>query len=173
MHKWAKSIMECVKTKVDAIGIDNFSGENLCELEKWSKIAKNIAEYDYYYNIIKAMEENEDDYGETWDENGPIYRKGYKNRMRKYPEMDMDMYKMNPEELRRRDNVNGVHYYTETGTRRIDMARKKYEDSKDMQSLNEFIDSMMAEIDEKMPHMDASQKAIVKQKLANKSASIK
>lgn len=29
MHKWAKQIMECVKAKVDGIGIDNFEGKIL------------------------------------------------------------------------------------------------------------------------------------------------
>ena len=33
MHKWAKQIMECVKAKVDGIGIDNFEGQNLDDLK--------------------------------------------------------------------------------------------------------------------------------------------
>ena len=31
MHKWAKQIMECVKTKVEAIGLDSFEGQNLAD----------------------------------------------------------------------------------------------------------------------------------------------
>ena len=42
MHKFAKQIMECVKTKVEAMGIDNVEGQNLEELKVWSEIAKNI-----------------------------------------------------------------------------------------------------------------------------------
>ena len=34
--------MECVKTKVEAMGIDNIEGQHLEELEKWTDIAKNI-----------------------------------------------------------------------------------------------------------------------------------
>lgn len=33
MHKWAKQIMECVKAKVDGIGIENFEGQNLDDLK--------------------------------------------------------------------------------------------------------------------------------------------
>ena len=29
MHKWAKQIMECVKAKVEAIGLDSFEGRTL------------------------------------------------------------------------------------------------------------------------------------------------
>ena len=32
MHKWAKQIMECVKAKVEAIGLDSFEGQNLDDL---------------------------------------------------------------------------------------------------------------------------------------------
>ena len=60
MHKWAKQIMECVKTKVDGIGIDNFEGQNLDDLKDFTEIAKNIACFDKDYRIVKAMEKSED-----------------------------------------------------------------------------------------------------------------
>lgn len=47
MHKWAKQIMECVKAKVDGIGIDNFEGQNLDDLKDFTEIAKNIACFDF------------------------------------------------------------------------------------------------------------------------------
>ena len=59
MHKFAKQIMECVKTKVEAIGIDNIEGQHIEELEKWTEIAKNIVCYDKDYKIVEAMEEAE------------------------------------------------------------------------------------------------------------------
>ena len=40
MHKWAKQIMECVKAKVEAIGLDNFEGQNLDDLKDFTEIAK-------------------------------------------------------------------------------------------------------------------------------------
>ena len=42
MHKWAKKILECVKEKAKAIGIDNFEGQNLDDLKDWTEIVKNI-----------------------------------------------------------------------------------------------------------------------------------
>ena len=45
--------MECVKTKVEAMGIDNIEGQHLEELEKWTEIAKNIVCYDKDYNIVE------------------------------------------------------------------------------------------------------------------------
>lgn len=60
MHKWAKQIMECVKAKVDGIGIDNFEGQNLDDLKDFTEIAKNIACFDKDYRIVEAMEKAED-----------------------------------------------------------------------------------------------------------------
>ena len=39
MHKWAKQIMECVKAKVEAIGLDSFEGQNLDDLKDFTEIA--------------------------------------------------------------------------------------------------------------------------------------
>lgn len=60
MHKWAKQIMECVKTKVEAIGLDSFEGQNLDDLKDFTEIAKNIACFDKDYRIVEAMEKAED-----------------------------------------------------------------------------------------------------------------
>lgn len=63
MHKWAKQIMECVRAKVDGIGIDNFEGQNLDDLKDFTEIAKNIACFDKDYRIVEAMEKSEDNEG--------------------------------------------------------------------------------------------------------------
>ena len=55
MHKWAKQIMECVKAKVDGIGIDNFEEQNLDDLKDFTEIAKNIACFDKDYRIVEAI----------------------------------------------------------------------------------------------------------------------
>ena len=60
MHKWAKQIMECVKTKVEAIGLDSFEGQNLDDLKDFTEIAKNIACFNKDYRIVEAMEKSED-----------------------------------------------------------------------------------------------------------------
>lgn len=100
MHNFAKKIMECVKTKVEAKGFDNLSDSELCRFEKWTAIANNIAEYDYHFHITEAMEKPENEYGVDYDENGVI-RRGYRGRSattgryvhRPYTEVmrDMDM----------------------------------------------------------------------------------
>lgn len=100
MHKWAKEMMDCLKTKVKAKGLDNIKANELEELKCWTEIAKNIAEYDYYYHITEAMEQPENEYGVDYDENG-VMRRGYRGRSattgryvhRPYTEVmrDMDM----------------------------------------------------------------------------------
>ena len=69
--------MECVKAKVEAIGIDNIEGQHLEELETWTKIAKNIVCYDKDYKIVEAMEEAE---GEDVKDHDWESRIGYPRR---------------------------------------------------------------------------------------------
>lgn len=158
MHKFAKQIMECVKTKVEAMGIDNIEGQHLEELEKWTEIAKNIVCYDKDYNIVEAMKEaeNEDnmraiemyeDYPErryydnyrykTSGRFAPkgkgsyIPRRGYEEPP--YYHMNPDMYREHePEYWRDMDRKDGKMYYTEpiTMESRYDKAKRGYEESK-------------------------------------------
>ena len=139
MHKFAKQIMECVKTKVEAMGIDNIEGQHLEELEKWTEIAKNIVCYDKDYSIVEAMKEaeNEDnmraiemyeDYPERryydnyrYKTSGRFAPKGKGSYMpqRGYDEspyyhMNPDMYREHdPEYWRDMDRKDGKMYYTE------------------------------------------------------------
>ena len=141
MHKFAKQIMECVKTKVEAMGIDNIEGQNLEELEKWTEIAKNIVCYDKDYKIVEAMEEAEnddnmraiemyEDYPERryydnyrYKTSGRFAPKGKGSYMPRrgyeeppYYHMSPDMYReYTPEYYRDVDRENGRLYYTETG----------------------------------------------------------
>lgn len=73
MHKFAEKIMECVKSKVEARGIDNVSYEEAKELGEWVDMAKDIVCYDKDMRIIKAMDEEE-----KYDEMD--YRMGYRGR---------------------------------------------------------------------------------------------
>lgn len=182
MHNWAKKIMECVKSKIDAMGMDNINIEHLEEFKMWSEIAKNISEYDYYYHITEAMEEPENEYGKNYDEHGP-YR-GYRGRnpyngqyvSRPYTKMmDRDM-----------DMVDGRMYYTEThsdnmaynrgyedgmamhsGT--VERARRGYETAKEtgthedrINKLNEMMNSISEMMAPMLPTMDSSEKTIVR-----------
>lgn len=73
MHKFAEKIMECVKSKVEARGIDNVSYEDAKELGEWVDIAKDIVCYDKDMRLIEAMDE-EEKYGDM------DYRMGYRGR---------------------------------------------------------------------------------------------
>ena len=141
MHKFVKQIMECIKTKVEAMGIDNLEGQNLEELEKWTEIAKNIVCYDKDYNIVEAMKEAEnddnmraielyEDYPERryydnyrYKTSGRFAPKGKGSYMPRrgyeeppYYHMNPDMYReYTPEYYRDVDRENGRLYYTETG----------------------------------------------------------
>ena len=158
MHKFAKQIMECVKTKVEAMGIDNIEGQHLEELETWTEIAKNIVCYDKDYNIVEAMKEaeNEDniraiemyeDYPERryydnyrYKTSGRFAPKGKGSYMpqRGYEEppyyhMNPEMYREHdPEYWRDMDRKDGKMYYTEpiTMESRYDKAKRGYEESK-------------------------------------------
>lgn len=58
MHKYAKELMEEVKTCIKGRGTDTFHGQELEELKIWSEIAKNIVCFDKDYKIVEAMEED-------------------------------------------------------------------------------------------------------------------
>lgn len=73
MHKFAERIMECVKSKVEARGIDNVSYDEAKEIGEWVDIAKDIVCYDKDMRLIKAMDE-EEKYGDM------DYRMGYRGR---------------------------------------------------------------------------------------------
>ena len=142
MHNFAKKIMECVKTKVEAKGLDNLNDSELCRLEKWTAIANSIAEYDYHYHITEAMEDPENEYGVDYDENGPM-RRGYRGRSattgryvhRPYTEVmrDMDMpHKMYyGGEMQSRDGENrgysgDMHSYPDGSVAYYGGENKKY-----------------------------------------------
>lgn len=48
MHKFAKQIAECLKSKVEGKGIDNLNLAEVEELKAWSEIIKNIVCYGQY-----------------------------------------------------------------------------------------------------------------------------
>lgn len=73
MHKFAEKIMECVKSKIEARGIDNVSYDEAKEIGEWVDIAKDIVCYDKDMRLIEAMDE-EEKYGDV------DYRMGYRSR---------------------------------------------------------------------------------------------
>ena len=162
MHKWAKQIMECVKAKVEAIGLDNFEGQNLDDLKDFTEIAKNIACFDKDYRIVEAMEKSEDnedimrmleqyeDYPDRrfYDHyryaNGRFAPKGKGTYRRGYEEPPyMHMYP-EAEHMRDMDRDYGKMYYTEPTTGNTqhmsesgyDRAKRNYTETKEMHKNN-------------------------------------
>lgn len=162
MHKWAKQIMECVKAKVEAIGLDSFEGQNLDDLKDFTEIAKNIACFDKDYRIVEAMEKSEDnedimrmleqyeDYPDRryYDHyryaNGRFAPKGKGTYRRGYEEPPY--YHMSPEAeyMRDMDRDYGKMYYTEpmaNNTQHMsesnyDRAKRNYTETKEMHKNN-------------------------------------
>ena len=173
MHKWAKQIMECVKAKVDGIGIDNFEGQNLDDLKDFTEIAKNIACFDKDYRIVEAMEKPEDnedvmrmleqyeDYPDRryYDHyryaNGRFAPKGKGTYRRGYEEPPY--WHMTPEMYRDMDKENGRMYYTEPiyTESRYESAKRAYTESKELHKGNEPQDkeAKMRELEKYMKEM--------------------
>ena len=173
MHKWAKQIMECVKAKVDGIGIENFEGQNLDDLKDWTEIAKNIVCFDKDYNIVEAMKKSEDnedimrmleqyeDYPERrfYDHyryaDGRFAPKGRGTYRRGYEEPPY--WHMTPEMYRDMDKENGRMYYTEPmyTESRYESAKRAYTESKELHKGNEPQDkeAKMRELEKYMKEM--------------------
>ena len=158
--------MECVKTKIDAMGMDNLNTENIEELKAWVCIAKDIAEYDYYYHIVKAMEENpQEKYGVNYDENGKYYTQPRRDNGQFRPDMRRrgfdEMYDRMP--MYYDDMQNGRMYYTTSdagmgstmGASNVsytsgrgysdsgyERARRGYEESRQMDPNDEHMDKL-------------------------------
>ena len=173
MHKWAKQIMECVKAKVDGIGIENFEGQNLDDLKDFTEIVKNIACFDKDYRIVEAMEKSEDnedimrmferyeDYTERrfYDHyryaDGRFAPKGRGTYRRGYEEPPY--WHMTPEMYRDMDKENGRMYYTEPmyTESRYESAKRAYTESKELHKGNEPQDkeAKMRELEKYMKEM--------------------
>lgn len=202
MHKWAKQIMECVKAKVESIGLDSFEGQNLDDLKDFTEIAKNIACFDKDYRIVEAMEKTEDnedimrmleqyeDYPDRryYDEyryaNGRFAPKGRGTR-RGYEEPPY--YHMYPD--RDMDREYGRMYYTEptTGSNMrmtessYDRAKRNYTETKEMHKGNtqedkehkmKSLDSYAKELTSDITGMVADMTAEEKNLLRNKLSNL-
>lgn len=153
MHKWAKQIMECVKAKVEAIGLDSFEGQNLDDLKDFTEIAKNIACFDKDYRIVEAMEKSEDNedimrmleqyedypgrryYDHYRYANGRFAPKGSGTYRRGYDEPPY--YHMTPERYHEMENMrdmdrdkHGRMYYTEPSGNNMHMNESNYDRTK-------------------------------------------
>lgn len=141
MHKFAKQIAECLKSKVEGKGIDNLNLSEVEELKAWSEIIKNIVCYDKDYRIIEAMDKEEkeeeesekyflkmlkEEYGMEDDEARRFYRGQPRSKtsgrfMRRgdgrrnytpYSYMMPEMYDEDAEYYRDMDRSEGRMYYS-------------------------------------------------------------
>lgn len=191
MHNWAKSIMECVKSKVDSMGMDNLTREDVEELKAWACIAESVAEYDYYYHITEAMEKPENEYGKNYDEGGRYYTQP-RNTMGRFTSRGYEYdpsVRENMESYRDMDRVAGRMYYTDMNNMgnhssnvrgypesRYDRAKRGYEESKDMnpaqdnmREIQEIFTALKDDVKELKPKMSPTEKSFAKTELINLS----
>lgn len=168
MHKWAKQIMECVKAKVDGIGIDNFEGQNLDDLKDFTEIVKNIVEFDKEYLIVEAMENAKDDYRRYTE---PLYH---------IPVNYNDM-----EYMRDMDKSRGKMYYSEpiaphVSESNYDRAKRHYTETKEihkgastedkehkMKALDMYIRELSGDISELLNDMTPDERNLLRTKMSN------
>jgi hypothetical protein len=168
MHKWAKQIMECVKAKVDGIGIDNFEGQNLDDLKDFTEIVKNIVEFDKEYLIVEAMENSRDDYRRYTE---PLYH---------MPVNYNDM-----EYMRDMDKSRGKMYYSEpiaphVSESNYDRAKRHYTETKEMhkgastedkehkmKALDMYIRELSGDISELLNDMTPDERNLLRTKMSN------
>ena len=168
MHKWAKQIMECVKAKVDGIGIDNFEGQNLDDLKDFTEIVKNIVEFDKEYLIVEAMENSKDDYKRYTE---PLYH---------MPVNYNDM-----EYMRDMDKSRGKMYYSEpiaphVSESNYDRAKRHYTETKEMhkgastedkehkmKALDMYIRELSGDISELLNDMTPDERNLLRTKRSN------
>lgn len=122
-----EKLTECTKSEL-AKGIENVDAKEMGEvvdmIKDLSEAKHYIVEAMYKTTIGTAMEENADDYGETWDENGKRFyrRRDSKGRfMYSEPMYYEPNYRMTPEMYREHepkyyrdmDRKDGRMYYSE------------------------------------------------------------
>lgn len=169
MHKWAKQIMECVKAKVDGIGIDNFEGQNLDDLKDFTEIVKNIVEFDKEYLIVEAMENSKDDY----------------RRYTEPPYYHMPANYNDMEYMRDMDKSRGKMYYSEpiaphVSESNYDRAKRHYTETKEMhkgastedkehkmKALDMYIRELSGDISELLNDMTPDERNLLRTKMSN------
>lgn len=189
MHKVAKEIMDRIKSKINASGIDGITEQELIEMKYWACVADCMTSYDYHYKIIEEMEKPENQYGLTYDENGRFYtqprnslgqfrrRRGYESDDMMYRDMDNSMGRMYYSEGSGSSSYNGGNSgssnrgYSES---RYDVARKGYEESKaanptmdNMSAMEKIFDVFEEDVKELKPKMTTNERTVAKNKLIN------
>lgn len=156
LDELCEKLVKIACTELDK-GAENIETHEMYEvadiIKDMTEAKKNTVEAFYKMTIAEAMEENADEYGETWDEDGMIRRytpvrsktsgrymsRNDGRRMNYMPtdyHMNMDLYRMNPNDLRMKDRMNEVHYYTENG---VNIAENVTPNSREMRMGNNSV----------------------------------
>lgn len=156
-----KNIISCASAQ--ATHLDQADSKELSEA---MDMIKDLAMAEYYCTITKAMKDPENQYGEDYDEEGPI-RKGYSYS--RYPMMRRGYEsEMMPTEMRNYD-YRGYDNYRNPNTGRYESARRGYEETKDINSLNKIFDVIEADMKELKGKMTSSDIQTAKQRLMSLS----
>ena len=168
MHKWAKQIMECVKAKVDGIGIDNFEGQNLDDLKDFTEIVKNIVAFDKDYLIVEAMENAKDDYRRYTE---PLYHMPVNyNDMEYMRDMDKSrgkMYSSDPiaPHVSESNYDRAKRHYTET--KEMHKGASTEDKEHKMKALDMYIRELSGDISELLNDMTPDERNLLRTKMSN------
>lgn len=149
---------------------------------------KDLAMTDYYCTITKAMKDPSNVYGEDYDENGRIMRRGYNTRygMNTRRGFDENMNDGGMPNSRRgysqTEGMNGMyptkHYMGNSMDEdsmmwsRYEDARRGYKEDGDMSSLNMIFDVIDDDIDEIKPMMSSADKQTAHQRLMSMASKL-
>lgn len=193
--KTVKSLCEtmenAIKTHVDR-GLDKVDTHELYEAvdiyKDLSEVKKNVVKTCYYMQIMDAMEESE--YGEDYDEDGPVERKFYdryrysngrfapkgRGTRRNYT-MTPEIYRSFPEDYRDMDIDEGRMYYTEperdVREGASGMLRKTYIESKamhkgkaeNMKELEKYLQELSKDVSEMLVDASPEEKTLARNKM--------
>ena len=169
-----KHLMETLLSKINN-NIENGNSDELkcaCEmLEKVADAKLDCIKGVYHIVLMDAMLNSENQYGEDWDENGPM-KKGYMPKMT--TNMNDRMYRgydsMMMPEIDRPINNNMYRTDSSMNNSRYDRARRGYEEIKDMNSLNRIFDIIEEDMKELKPTMSSQDKQTAHQRLSTLSS---
>jgi len=170
LKELCEKITEVVKSEVSK-GFDDVDTKELgyaIDMIKDLADAKaKTVEACYHTYILKAMEENEEDYGETWDEKGRI--KGYSSSMHPRNAKTGRFIKSYVPDMYYDEMPHMMAYEPKS---RYDMSKKAYMDSKSTddkqikaRELDKFMNDLTMDMKELVQGMSAEEKTIWKHKI--------
>lgn len=171
-----KHLIDTLLSKINN-NIENGNSEELkcaCEmLEKAADAKLDCIKGVYHIVLMDAMLDPDNQYGENWDEEGPM-KKGYRPNMRRGYDgvtwMNDDM----PDNMNRMmyggNNMNRMYDNTmnrNNSDSQYDRAKRGYKETKDINSLTRLFDIIEEDVRELKPNMSSSDKQTAHQRLTS------